>query len=224
MTELIGGLFVSVFGTHSALATFLISMLPLFELKGAIPVGMSQDFWGEYALSGTQSFFVSLMGSCLVVPILALIFIPTIKWLKNTKVFRKIGNALDNKVKKHSEEIETQTKGKGKNKTLLKWFIMFGFVSIPLPLTGVWTGACVAVAIGLNFWQVVSSCVLGNIVAGLIITVVCAVFPEFTTILFYIVIVIILALVVAGIVKAIINKNKSKAIEKTDNTETIDEK
>ena len=52
-----------------------------------------------------------------------------------------------------------------------------------------------AVAIGLKFWQTVLSVVLGNMVAGLIIATVCAVFPEFTTILFIIFLVFILFMI-----------------------------
>ena len=49
MTEFIGSIFASIFGVHSGIATVIISMFPLIELKGGIPVGMSVDFWGNYA-------------------------------------------------------------------------------------------------------------------------------------------------------------------------------
>ena len=75
MTEFIAKIFVAIFGSHSAIATVLISMVPIIELKGAIPVGMSVDFWGNNALTGTEAFLYSLLGSCLVVPIVALICI-----------------------------------------------------------------------------------------------------------------------------------------------------
>ena len=88
---------------------------------------------------------------------------------------------------------------------------IFGFVAVPLPLTGVWTGTCVAVAIGLKYWQVVLSCILGNMVAGLIIMTVCAVFPQITTILFVIFLVIILLMIVYSLIKHFVSKiSKSK--------------
>lgn len=219
MVELLGGLFSSIFGTHSILATIIISMFPLIELKGGIPVGMSVDFWGNYALSGTQAFLYALLGSCLVVPILALIFMPLINWLKRTKLFRKLGEILDEKVRGHSESIEEKAdKNKsGKKKIIIKMLLIFAFVAVPLPLTGVWTGTCVAVAIGLKFWQTVVSVVAGNIVAGLIITFVCSVFPEFTTILFLIFLAIIVVMLVWGIIKLIIKKKKSNINKESDN-------
>ena len=212
MIEFLGGIFSGLFGTHSAIATVIISMFPLIELKGGIPVGMSVDFWGNYALSGTEAFLFALLGSCLVVPIIALIFKPIISWLKKTKLFRRLGNMLDQKVRNHSENINKKTNSENSStkKTWLKALFIFGFVAVPLPLTGVWTGTCVAVAIGLKFWQTVLSVVLGNIVAGLIITTVCAVFPEFTTILFIIFLVIILCMVVWTIIKNFLRKKKQK--------------
>ena len=51
MTEIISQFFVNVFGDNAWLATFLIAIIPLIELKGAIPFGMSVSFWAEIALS-----------------------------------------------------------------------------------------------------------------------------------------------------------------------------
>ena len=186
MVEFLGGIFAGIFGEHSVIATIIISMFPLIELKGGIPVGMSQDFFGSNALNGTQAFLYALLGSCLVVPIVAIIFKPILEWLKKTKVFRKIGQFIDDKVKTHSESINAKTDSEksSKKKVWIKSLLVFGFVAIPLPLTGVWTGTCVAVAIGLKFWQTCISVILGNIVAGLIIVFVCSIFPQFTTILF----------------------------------------
>ena len=219
LTEFIAKIFVAIFGSHSAIATILISMVPIVELKGAIPVGMSADFWGNNALGGTEAFLYSLLGSCLVVPILALLFIPLLNWLKKTKLFRKVGMFLDNKVKKHSQDIEKKVsedsdKKSNFKKALIKCISVFAFVAVPLPLTGVWTGTCVGVAIGLKYWQIVTSAVLGNIVAGLIIMFVCSAFPAFTTILFYIVLAIVLVLVIVMIIK-IIRTPKEQSVEST---------
>lgn len=189
-------------------------MFPVIELKGAIPVGMNAEFWGENALNSMQAFWFSLLGSCLVVPILALIFTPLIRWLKKTKLFRKFGEFLDSKVKKHSSSINDKSESvndidvakKDRRKTFIKMIGVFTFVAIPLPLTGVWTGTCVAVALGLKFWQICLSVILGNMVAGLIITTICVIFPQFTTVLFLIVLAIVVAVVIWSIIKMLIAK------------------
>lgn len=225
MAEFIGGIFSAIFGSHSWLATIIIAMFPVIELKGAIPVGMNEEFWGANALNGTNAFLLSLLGSCLVVPILALVFTPLIKWLKGTKLFRRLGQFLDDKVRKHSASIEDKADKKTtstKKKIFIKMLGVFTFTAVPLPLTGVWTGTCVAVAIGLNFWQTVVSVVLGNIVAGLIITFVCAVFPQFTTILFLIVLAFVVAIVIYTIVKLILHKKSShEYVEESDEEEDV---
>lgn len=213
MEEFIGGIFASIFGTHAGIATIIISMFPLIELKGGIPVGMSVDFWGNYALNGTQAFLLALLGSCLVVPIIALVFTPIIKWLKKSKIFRKLGQFIDNKVKKHSENINNKTENKKTTKkTFIKCLLIGLFVAVPLPLTGVWTGACVAVAIGLKFWQSCLSVILGNVIAGLIIMFVCSVFPEFTTIIFLIFLALITIVLIYGVIKFIMSSKKSKEL------------
>ena len=212
MAELIGSFFASIFGTHSMIATILISMFPIIELKGAIPIGMSVDYWGNYALSGTRSFLFSLLGSCLVVPILAIVFMPILNWLKKTKLFKKIATFVESKVKKHTDDIDKKVDNSSnkKNKTWLKCLLIFSFVAVPLPLTGVWTGTCVAVIIGLKYWQTVLSVVLGNIVAGLIIVFVCSIFPAFTNVILYIFLACVVIFAIYGLIKGIISKKKSK--------------
>lgn len=239
MAEILGRFFASIFGTHSGIATMIISMFPLIELKGGIPIGMSTDFWGEHALLGRYSFGLALLGSCLVCPIVALVFKPILNFLKRTKLFQKLAKKIERKVKKHSNNITHQVdqvdqsvqvgnEKKKISKTLLKCIFIFIFVAIPLPLTGVWTGTCVAIVIGLNFWQTVVSVVAGNCVAGLLIVFVCSIFPEFTTIIFYIMVGIILAMLIYGIIRSIVKKSRIKRLARnmmksTDNIENASE-
>jgi len=210
MIEVFANIFDMLFGNCSWLATIIIAMLPIVELKGAIPVGMSVEFWGEHALSNTQSFLCSLIGSCLVVPILALIFQPIINWMKNSKLFKNIANFVDNKVIKSASKIEEKsTRQTSRKKTILKFLGVIAFVAIPLPLTGVWTGTCIGVALKLKYWQTVLSVVIGNIIAGLIITCVCSIFPQFTTIIFFVVLGIILFLLIYSIIKNLVRSRKT---------------
>ncbi len=224
MIDFFGNIFSFLFGTNSRLATMIIAMFPIIELKGAIPVGMSIDFWGENALPEIEAFVFSLIGSCLVVPIIALIFLPIINYLKRTKLFKKLALAIEDKVVRSSKKINnkvnvdvtscneqniTQVADRGKcsiKRTFLKMLGVWGFVALPLPLTGVWTGTCIAVSVGLNFWQTVLSVVSGNIVAGLLVMFVCSVFPNFTSILFLIVLAIVIVILFASLCKVIMQK------------------
>ena len=203
MTNLIGNILSFIFGNHSGLATIIISAFPLVELKGAIPIGMSKDFWGTYALSNIVAFLFALLGSSLIILILPLIFKPILNFLKRTRLFKNIANGIENKINKHSKTILSS-----KKTTILKWLAIFVFVAIPLPLTGVYTGCCVAVAIGLDYYQTVLSVFLGNVVAGLIIYFVCSIFPNFTTILAYIVLGFVVLIIIISIIKKLIKNRK----------------
>ena len=211
MIEIFATIFTGIFGSYSWLATLIISMFPIIELKGAIPVGMSVEFWGEYALNNTEAFVFSLIGSCLVVPILALVFKPIIKWMKDTKIFRSIAEFIDKKVIKSASKIDHKlTNTTQRKKTVLKFFGVLAFVAIPLPLTGVWTGTCIGVVIGLRFWQTVLAVIVGNIIAGFLVTCVCSVFPAFTSIIFFVVLAIVIILLIYWIIKSIVQSKKEK--------------
>lgn len=201
MTELIGNILAFVFRGNSSLGTFFISMFPLIELKGGIPIGMSVDFWGDKALSGFPAFLFALLGSSTIVFLLPLVFVPILNFLKKTKLFKKLGEFIERKVNANSNKILSTKKS-----IILKMLAIFLFVAVPLPLTGVYMGCCVSVAIGLDYWQTVFSVFFGNIVAGLIIYFVCSIFPAFTTILFYIVLGIVAIVIVSGIFKRFISK------------------
>jgi len=104
MTDWISGILVNIFGNNVVLATVLISMVPIFELRGAIPIGV-HELWGSVALNNWTAFGWSLLGSSLVVPIIALIFIPIINWLKKTKLFGKLATSIEQRIKNKAEGI-----------------------------------------------------------------------------------------------------------------------
>lgn len=207
MIEFFGRIFSVIFGSNSWLATLIISMFPIIELKGAIPVGVSREFWGENALTEIQAFIFSLIGSCLVVPLIALIFKPILEFMKQTSTFKRVALVIENKVQTSTDKIKTKTQDGGSaKKTIFKMLGVFGFVAIPLPLTGVWTGTCIAVCLGLRFWQLVLSVMLGNIVAGFLVTTVCTLFPNFTSVLFLIVLAIVIVLLLVMLIKVLTTK------------------
>ena len=212
MTAFLHNLFATIFGDNAILATVLISMIPVIELRGAIPFGTTTGFWGEATLSNWASFAWSLLGSCAIVPILALIITPLIKWLKSTKTFNKLATAFENRIKNKAGSIEgAEEKSKKFSKSYWKKMLgVFLFVAVPLPLTGVWTGTCVAIFIGLDFWSTCLSVISGNIVAGLLITLILQFFPALNDWLFYIFLIIIAVVLLYELIRFLISKNKNK--------------
>lgn len=204
MTEWIKELFSRVFGDHAAIATVIISVIPVIELKGAIPFGMSRAFWGENALSGGAALGCGLLGGLIVAVLLAFLLNPIVRWLKGTKLFRRMIERFERSLREKADKIQAEgdEAKSAKKKTFYKMLGVFLFVAVPLPLTGVWTGTAIAVFAGLKVWQSILAAFAGNIAAGVLISFVCSVFPSFTTILFYLIVAIVLMIVVYKFLKA----------------------
>ena len=134
---------------------FLCSMLPVIELRGAIPMGFGFNLpiWLNYLLS--------VLGNMLPVPFI-LLFINRLRvWMTNSKVrfFNKFANWLNGKIEKNRAKIEKYS----------FWGVCL-FVAIPLPATGAWTGALVASAIGMKFWKALLSAFIGVCIAGIVVS------------------------------------------------------
>ena len=206
-----GTLLANIFGSNSIIATVLVAMLPLVELKGAIPLGVSTSIWGVAALSSWQTFLWALLGSSLVVPIVALLFRPIYNWMKDKKFFKVIVDFVVGDVAKRSDQLKTENQTQSTRRVLwLKILAVFLFVAFPVPMTGVWTGTCFAVLLGLNFWVICGTVILGNILCGIIITFVCHVFPQITDILLIIFLLLILVALITKVVLHIIKKRRAK--------------
>lgn len=229
MTELIGEIFSTIFNGNVALATVIVSMIPIMELKGGIPFGMSKAFWGDSALGRWEAFWWAFLGCTIVSIVLYFAFVPIMKFLRKTKMFKSIAKFIDNRIGKQTSKYdeneieksndgqleeqssENNTKNNQSRKTRFgKILGVFLFVAIPLPLTGVWMGTCLAVVLGLNFWETITSTIVGNLIAGFIISTVCVIFPQFTHWLIYVFLILVIVVIIIEIIRNKIIKNKQK--------------
>ena len=117
-------------GINKEFAVFLISMIPIVELRGAIPFGVA------LGLEWHIAYILGVIGNILPVPFIIFLFRPIIEYMENTKLFGKLASKL-----KHRTKSKMSDMGK-KNK--FKLFGLFLFVAIPLPGTGAWTGSAIA--------------------------------------------------------------------------------
>jgi uncharacterized membrane protein len=135
-------------------SVFIISMLPIFELRGAIPVGIN-----HFRLNPLLVFLISITGN--MVPVFfILLFLDGI-----TKVFYKIP-LLRNLL----EFIFQRTRSKSKAVEKYEELGLVAFVAIPLPITGAWTGSLAAYLFGLNFWKSLFFIFCGVVIAGIVVT------------------------------------------------------
>ena len=165
MIEAIENFIINLFNGDSFWATFFISMVPIIELKGAIPFGMSKDIFGENALSPLRAWLASATGSLVPAFFLVWLFVPIMHWLKNTKVFKNMSLKLEQKYSENAKKIE-ENGNNSKLKVLKKWFGLMVFVAIPLPLTGAYTGSAIAGYLNIGYINSMLGIFVGNIIAG----------------------------------------------------------
>jgi len=148
MSEFITGLFT---GLDRNLAVFLVSMLPVVELRGAIPfgVGLGMDWRTVY--------LISVIGNMLPVPFIIMFFRPIIEFLKQTRLFGNLASKIHERSVKKSKDV-----------IKYKVFGLFLFVMIPLPGTGAWTGAAIAALLDMRLKNAVPTILLGVICAGIL--------------------------------------------------------
>lgn len=141
------------------LLVFLISMVPLIELRGAIPVGLSQ-LWGD-PLPIIQLYIVCIIGNMLPVPVIFFFARKVLEWGADKKVIGKFFRFCLEKGEKGGKKLQEKA-GKG-----LYW-ALFIFVGIPLPGTGAWTGTLAASILDMDFKRSILAVMLGVILAGII--------------------------------------------------------
>lgn len=130
----------------------LTATLPIIELRGAIPVGIS------LGMSPFHATIISLAGSMIPVPIILFTIRPIFNYLKTTKMFRKIVHKLT----------ERSMANGGKIRKYGFWGLLV-FVAIPLPGTGVWSGSLAAALLNMRFKIAFPAILVGNIIAAVLI-------------------------------------------------------
>lgn len=140
------------------LYTFLIAMLPVVELRGAIPVGVGM--LGRSALPSV--YLAAVLGNMLPVPFIIVYIRRIFQWL------RRRSRRLDGLVTR----LETKAHLKGRMVTRYKYLGLCILVAIPLPGTGAWTGALVAAFLDMRLRSAVPAIFLGVVIAGILVSLV----------------------------------------------------
>lgn len=142
-------------GLPPQLITFLVSMIPLLELRGSIIVGH-----GLLGMNPIMTYVVSIVGNMVPIPFILFFIRKILDWLKKTPL-----RAFPNWVEKHAMKRSSQIEKYG-------YLGLFLFVAIPLPGTGAWTGSLLAVLFGMKRGKSLLAVLCGVMTAGLIMTIV----------------------------------------------------
>lgn len=131
----------------------LTAALPIIEMRGAIPVGIS------LGLTPLHASILSLIGSMIPVPFILFGIRPVLNYLKKTKAFRKLAVAItDRSIDNNGHKIQKYG----------AWGLVI-IVALPLPGTGVWSGSLLAALLDIRFKWAFPAILFGNIIAAIII-------------------------------------------------------
>ena len=134
------------------LKTLVTAMMPILEIRGAIPVGVASG------LDPWLAFAVGFVGNMLPIPILILLTRKIIEWLKKHNMLVKLTAWLENKGSKGAQKVQKYS-----------FWGLFILVAIPLPGTGAWTGALVASLLDMRLKRALPAIAMGVASAGLIV-------------------------------------------------------
>ena len=137
-----------------ALLTFLMAMVPVVELRGAIPYGVVAG------LSIPAAFIIAVIGNLIPIPFLIVFTRKVFEWLRTKSEW------LEGIVRRFEAKAD-------KNKEVVLRYEFWGLVllvAIPLPGTGAWTGALVAAMMDMQLKRAMPAITLGVLIAGIIVT------------------------------------------------------
>lgn len=132
---------------------FLCSMVPIIELRGAIPLGATLE------LPFYLNYIICVIGNMIPVPFILLFIRHILNWMKRLPKLDNIAIWVENKAEKNKAKV-------------LKYatFGLFFFVALPLPGTGAWTGSLVAAMLDMRLKKAIPAIFLGVMTAGVIMT------------------------------------------------------
>ena len=134
---------------------FIISMIPILELRGGLLVASLLD------VSITTAIPICIVGNIIPIPFILLFIKQIFKWLKKIKLFRGI-----------IEKLEARAMGKSESIKKYEFWGLVLFVGIPLPGTGAWTGSLIAALLDIDFKKAVLAELLGRLIATVIMSIV----------------------------------------------------
>ena len=133
---------------------FLISMMPLLELRGGLLAS------SLLKVSAVQAIPICIIGNILPIPFILLFIKKIFQWMKKVKCFRGLIVKLENRAMGRSEKIQQYE----------FWGLVL-FVGIPLPGTGAWTGALVASLLHMKFGKAFGAILVGIALATVIMSI-----------------------------------------------------
>ena len=147
--------FIDIFGgINKELAVFIISLMPILELRGGLLAASLLD------IEFVRAAIICVVGNVLPIPIVLLFLKKVLELFEKWHVTKKIVNWLEKKVEEKREQIDKYG-----------YLGLILFVGIPLPGTGAWTGSLIAVTLGMSRKKAFICILLGVSIAAVIMSI-----------------------------------------------------
>lgn len=150
---MIQSLFDWLLGAGREVAVFVISMIPLIELRLAVPLGIA------VGMPWLQTLVIAIIGNVLPIPFIILFAEKLLDWLSRLPFFAKFANWYKAKLENKKDKVTKYAR-----------IGLFLFVAVPLPGTGAWSGAAIASILKMPVRKAFPSIALGVVAAGIIMT------------------------------------------------------
>jgi uncharacterized membrane protein len=155
MSELLTHTLEAMRGLPPALTVFIISALPVFEIRGGVLAGLA-----FYKMPVDEVLFFGFLGNIASVTPLLLFLEPITKWLYGNQLADRLLHWLFERARRKAGIVN-------------RWGVLglLLFVAIPAPGTGAWTGTIVAIVLGIHRGRAIGAIYLGIIIAALLVSV-----------------------------------------------------
>mgnify|MGYP001069841180 CR=1 FL=1 len=181
---------------------FILSMVPIIELRGAVPLGIAMD------LNPVYLYITCVIGSSIVAVPVVLLFRQAIDFFRHRKYFNKVIRWVDRKIEGRAKKLKAAS--------IIGLII---FVGVPLPTTGSWSAAALASIFKMRIKDALLGIFIGNAIAGVIMMTVSLNLSEGINIG---TLLIGLVIVIAGIFAIIKKKRSNKLNDSFNDNERIE--
>ena len=148
------------------LASFIVSMIPLIELRGGVPIGVAIH------LPWYKVLPICMIGNMIPIPFIFFFARKVLEWGKDKKVIGGFFTFCLEKGEKGGKALTDKAQKLAKGSDLGLYLALLLFVGIPVPGTGAWTGTLGASILDLDFKKSIIAVICGVLLAGTIMTIV----------------------------------------------------
>jgi uncharacterized membrane protein len=160
MEHLVNTMLGLLHGVNSNIAIFIISMIPILELRGGMIAA------AVLKVPVVRAVIICMVGNILPIPFILLFITRIFDWLKGTKLFKPMVQKLEAKAMGKSDSIKKR-----------EFIGLLLFVGIPLPGTGAWTGSLIAALLGVKLKKSIPAILCGIVLATVIMCIVTYLIP-----------------------------------------------